>query len=102
MPLTDIGGQREEKLNFLEYAFVANNTQIHSRSEGEKVKTVPNTFREAMGLPEAKLWKCATEPAFELVRLVASPSTNTSSCSLARKVCGSVGMKASSDQGVGP
>ncbi|CAN0579240.1 unnamed protein product, partial [Ectocarpus sp. 12 AP-2014] len=59
-PLADIG-HREEKLNFLEYAFVANNTQIHSRSEGEKVKTIPNNFKDAMGLPEAKLWKGATD-----------------------------------------
>lgn len=46
---------------FLEYACVANNTQIHSRSEGEKVNTTTNTLKEAMELPEAKLWKAATD-----------------------------------------
>ena len=35
-------GHREERFNFLEYACVASNAQLHSRSEGEKVKTIPN------------------------------------------------------------
>ena len=34
----------EEKINVLEYVHVANITQMHSRSEGEKAKTIPNTF----------------------------------------------------------
>ncbi|CAB1120117.1 unnamed protein product [Ectocarpus sp. CCAP 1310/34] len=59
-PLADVG-HREERFDFLEYAFVANNTQIHGRSEGEKVKTIPNTCKKAMELPETKLWKAATD-----------------------------------------
>ena len=60
-PLADMG-HCEEKLNFLEYASVANNTQMHSRSEGEKIKTIlPNTFKEAMRLPEAKMWRAASD-----------------------------------------
>ena len=51
----------EEKLSFLEYAYVANNTQMHSRSEGEKIKTIPNTFKEATRLPEAKMWRAASD-----------------------------------------
>ncbi|CAN0248435.1 unnamed protein product, partial [Ectocarpus sp. 12 AP-2014] len=27
----------------------------------EKVKTIPNTFKEAMELPETKIWKAATD-----------------------------------------
>ena len=34
---------------------------MHSRSGGEKVKTIPNTFKEAMRLPEAKMWKAASD-----------------------------------------
>ena len=59
-PLADIG-HCDERLNFLECNYVANNTQMHSRSEGEKVKTIPNTFKEAMRLPEAKMWKAASD-----------------------------------------
>eukprot|EP00752_Nemacystus_decipiens_P015693 g14006.t1 len=59
-PLADIG-HREERINFLEHAFVADSTQLRSCSEGEKVKTIPNTFKEAMELPETKLWKAATD-----------------------------------------
>ena len=53
-PLADMG-HCEERLNFLEYAYGANNTQMRSRSEGEKVKTIPNTFKEAMMLLEANM-----------------------------------------------
>ena len=59
-PLADMG-HCEERLNFLEYAYVTNNTQMHSLSEGEKVKTIPNTFKEAIRLPEAKVWKAASD-----------------------------------------
>ena len=55
-PLADMG-HCEKRLNFLEYAYVANNNQMHSRSEGKKVKTIPNTFKDAMRLPKAKMWK---------------------------------------------
>ena len=56
-PLTDMG-HCEKYLKFLEYAYIAYN---HSRSEGEKVKTIPNTFKEAMRLPEATMWKAASD-----------------------------------------
>ena len=49
------------RLNVLEYTYFATNTQMHSGSEGEKVKTIPNTFKEAMRLPEAKMWKAASD-----------------------------------------
>ena len=58
-------GHCEERLNFFEYAYVANNTQIHSRSEGEKVKIVPNTFKAAIRLQEAKMWKAASDKEFK-------------------------------------
>ena len=59
-PLADMG-HCEERLNFLEYAYVANNTQMHSRSGGENIKAIPNTFKEAMRLPEAKTWDAASD-----------------------------------------
>ena len=59
-PLADII-HCEERLHFFEYAYVAKNTQIHSRSEGEKVKTIPNTFKGAIRLPEARMWKAASD-----------------------------------------
>ena len=59
-PLADMG-HCEERLNFLEYAYAVNNTQMHSRLEGEKVKTIPNTFKTAMRLPEAKMWKATSD-----------------------------------------
>ena len=59
-PLADMG-HCEERLNFLEYVYVANNTQMHSRSEGENIKAIPNTFKEAMKLPEAKTWDAASD-----------------------------------------
>ena len=59
-PLTDMG-HCEERVNSLEYAYVANNVQMHRRSEKEKVKTIPNTFKEAMRLPEAKMRKASSD-----------------------------------------
>ena len=59
-PLADME-HCEERLNFFEYAYDANNTQIHSRSEREKVKTIPNTFKEAIRLPEANMWEAASD-----------------------------------------
>ena len=54
-------GYCDKRLKFLEYACVTNNTQIHSRSEGEMIKTIPNIFKEAMRLPEAKMGKAASD-----------------------------------------
>ena len=54
-------GHCEEKLNFLVYAYVANNTQMHSRSQREKVRTIPNTFKTIMRLLGAKIWKAASD-----------------------------------------
>ena len=59
-PLLDMG-HCEERLNCLEYAYVANNAQMHSCLEGEKVRTIPNTFKEAMKLPEAKMRKAESD-----------------------------------------
>ena len=43
--------------NLVEYAYAVTNTQHRSRSEGENIKIIPNTFKEAMGLPQAQQWK---------------------------------------------
>ena len=59
-PLAEMG-YCEERLDFLEYTYVANNTQMHSRSQKEEVKTIPNTFKEAMRLPETNMWKAASD-----------------------------------------
>ena len=50
-----------EVLTYAEYAYATTNAQLKSRSEGEKVVVIPNTFEEAMGLPEAALWKAASD-----------------------------------------
>lgn len=47
--------------NLVEYAYTATNTQLRSSSEGEQTRVIPNTFKEAMGLPEAQQWKDASE-----------------------------------------
>ena len=50
-----------EVLTYAEYAYATTNAQLKSRSEGEKAVVIPNTFEEAMGLPEAALWKAASD-----------------------------------------
>ena len=47
--------------NLVEYAYAVTNTHGQSRLEGENIKIIPNTFKEAMGLPEAQQWKDASE-----------------------------------------
>ncbi|CAN0556615.1 unnamed protein product, partial [Ectocarpus sp. 12 AP-2014] len=47
---------------------------VRGTSEGEKVKTIPNNFKDAMGLPEAKLWKGATDK--EMKSLQDRPGTS--------------------------
>ena len=51
----------EKRINFFEYAHVANNIKMHIRLEGGKIKIIPNTFKGAMSLPEAKMWKAAPD-----------------------------------------
>lgn len=59
--LPDMGHQ-QDLLTFAEYAYATTNTQLQTRSEGEKKpKVVPNTFTEAKKLPEAALWKAAKD-----------------------------------------
>ena len=48
-------------LTYAEYAYATTNVQLKSRSEEEKVVVIPDTFKEAMGLPEAALWKAALD-----------------------------------------
>ena len=50
-----------EMLTYAEYAYATTSVQLKSRSEGEKAVVIPNTFQEAMGLPEATLWKAASD-----------------------------------------
>ena len=50
----------EDMASFVECALTATNIQLKSLLEGEKVATIPSTFREAMSLPEAAEWKAAT------------------------------------------
>ena len=50
-----------EMLTYAEYAYATTSVQLKSLSEGEKVVVIPNTFKEAMGLPEAALWKAASD-----------------------------------------
>lgn len=56
-----------EMLTYAEYAYAATNVQLQ-RSEGEKVLIVPNTFKEAMALPEAARWKAASDKEMESLR----------------------------------
>ena len=42
-------------LTYAEYAYAITNVKLKSRSEGEKVVEILNTFKEAIGLPEAVL-----------------------------------------------
>ena len=44
-----------ETLTYAEYANAITNVKLKSRSEGEKVVEILNTFKEAIGLPEAVL-----------------------------------------------
>ena len=56
-----------EMLTYAEYPHAA--TNVHQpRSEGEKVLIIPNTFKEAMVLPEAARWKAASDKDMECPR----------------------------------
>ena len=52
-------GHRDGMHRFAEFAYAASNTQLHSHSPQGTV-TVPESYQQAMKLPEAELWK---EPA---------------------------------------
>ena len=45
---------------FAEFAYAASNTQLHSHSPPGTV-TVPESYQQAMKLPEAELWKEAAQ-----------------------------------------
>ena len=49
-----------EMLTYAKYPYVTTNLQLRSRSEGEKVLVLPNTFKEAIKRPESALWKVAS------------------------------------------
>ena len=50
-----------EMLTYAEYAYDTTSVQLKGRSEGEKVVGIPSTYKEVMGLPEAALWKAASD-----------------------------------------
>ena len=54
--------------NLVEYAYTATDTQLRSRSERDKLKVIPNTFKESMRLPEAQQWKAASEKIMESLK----------------------------------
>ena len=54
-------GHYMEMLTYAEYAYATTNVQLKSRSEGKKIIVLPNTFKEAMSLSEAALWKAASD-----------------------------------------
>ena len=54
-----------EMLTYAEYAYATTNVQLKSRSEGKKIIVLPNTFKEAMSLSEAALWKAASDKKIE-------------------------------------
>ena len=56
-----------EMLTYAEHSYAATNVQLKS-SEGEKVLIIPNTFKEAMALPEAARWKVASDKEMESLR----------------------------------
>ena len=56
-----------EMLTYAEHSYAATNVQLKS-SEGEKVLIIPNTFKEAMALPEAARWKAASDKEIESLR----------------------------------
>lgn len=47
--------------NSVEFAYAATGTQRQSHSDKENTKIIPNTFKEAMRLPEPKLRKAASD-----------------------------------------
>ena len=52
----------QDLFTFAEYAYATTNTQLQTRSEGEKkARIVPNTFTEARKLPEAALWEAVED-----------------------------------------
>lgn len=59
----------DELLNFVGFAYAANNTQVRFDGAGTKVNT--DTFHEAMSLPEAGLMKTATEKEINGLRVQA-------------------------------
>lgn len=50
-----------EMLTRAGYVYATASVQFKSRSEGEKVFTIPNIFRGAMGLAQVDLWKAASD-----------------------------------------
>lgn len=50
-----------EMLTDAENAYATTSVQLNSLSEPENVVVIPNTFREAMGLPETAIWKIAQD-----------------------------------------
>ena len=54
-----------EMLTYAEYAYSTTNVELKNSSEGEKVLVIPNTFKEAVRLPEAALWKAASDKKIE-------------------------------------
>ena len=53
-------GHRDEMHRFAEFAYAASSTQLHSHSPQGTV-TVPESYEQAMKLPEAELWKEAAQ-----------------------------------------
>ena len=53
-------GHRDGMHRFAEFAYAASNTQLHSHSPQGTV-TVPESYQQAMKLPETELWKEAAQ-----------------------------------------
>ena len=45
----------EEWFTVVEYAYAATNTQMQGRLDSDRTTVVPNTYKEAMELPEADM-----------------------------------------------
>ena len=55
----------EEWFTVVEYAYAATNTQMQGRLDSDRTIVVPNTYKEAMELPEADRWREATKMEFD-------------------------------------
>ena len=54
----------EEWFTVVEYAYAATNTQMQGRLDSDRTIVVPNTYKEAMELPEDDRWREATKMEF--------------------------------------
>ena len=55
----------DEWFTVVEYTYAATNTQMQGRRDSDRTIVVPNTYKEAMELPEADRWREATKMEFD-------------------------------------